>query len=81
MQISNIQSTLPSTLYFILVSFKNITKNQISAKTNITIKPLITPNNSQIATCVDGEGNPALQCFRVVMQAGTTYTTTITNLV
>jgi hypothetical protein len=72
---------LPSTLYFILVSFKNITKNQISSKTNITIKPRITPTNSQIASCIDGEANPALQCFRVVMQTGTAYTTTITNLV
>lgn len=42
---------------------------------------MIIPTNSQIASCVDGENNPALQCFRVVMQASTTYTATITNLV
>jgi hypothetical protein len=52
--ITNIQSTLPSTMYFILVSYKNITVNKISSKTNITIKPLVTPTNSQIASCVDG---------------------------
>jgi len=80
-QITNIQSSLPSTLYFILVSYKNITKNQISSKTNITVKPLITPTNSQIASCLDGENNPALQCLRVVMLAGSTYSATLTNLV
>jgi hypothetical protein len=80
-QITSIQSSLPSTLYFILVSYKNITINQISSKTNITVKPLITPTNSQIASCLDGQNNPALQCFRVVMLAGSTYSTTIPNLV
>lgn len=80
-QLTNIQSTLPSTLYFILVSYKNITKNQITAKTNITVKPLVTPTNSQIASCVDGQNNTALQCFRVVMQAGIGYSVTVPNLV
>lgn len=80
-QITNIQSSLPSTLFFILVSYKNVTKNQISSKTNITVKPLITPTNSQIASCLDGENNPALQCLRVVMLAGSTYSATLTNLV
>lgn len=80
-QITNIQSSLPSTLYFILVSYKNITKNQISSKTNITIKPLVTPSSSQIASCLDGQNNTALQCFRVVMQAGTSYSASVYSLV
>lgn len=79
-KITNIYSSLPSTLYFILVSYKNITTNQISSKTNITIKPLIDSTASQVASCVDGEGNDAVQCFRVVMQAGKTYSFTLTNM-
>lgn len=79
--ISNIQSNLPSTLYFILVSYKNVTINQISSKTTITIKPLVTPTSSQIASCVDGQGFPAVQCFRVVMQSGSSYSVTLSNIV
>ena len=78
--LNGIQSTLPSTVYYILVSYKNVSINQITSKTNITIKPLITPTSSQIASCVDGEGNTALKCFRVVMVAGSTYTVTVPNL-
>lgn len=79
--LNGIQSTLPSTVYYILVSYKNVSINQITSKTNITIKPLRTPTSSQIASCVDGEGFPALKCFRVVMVAGSTYSVTVPNLV
>lgn len=79
--LSSIQSTLPASLYFILVSYKNVTINKISSKTNITIKPLVTPTNSQIASCIDGQGFPAVQCFRIVMQAGTSYSVTLSNLI
>jgi hypothetical protein len=41
---------------------------------------LIPPTSSQIASCVDGENKDAVQCFRVVMQAGKKYSFTLTNM-
>lgn len=52
--IHDISSSVPSVVYMVLVSYKNITKNQITKKTSITIKPVITPTSSQIASCKDG---------------------------
>lgn len=79
--VSDIKSNIHSSVYFILVSYKNITTNQISSKTTISVKPLIVPTSDQIASCIDGAGFTALQCMRVVMQAGSTYSFKFTNIV
>ena len=79
--ISSITVSLPSSLYMILVSYKNITTNQISKKTNITIKPVVTPSNEQVASCKDGSGQVAVQCQRIVMLSGSTYSLTLSNMV
>jgi len=62
-----------ATIYFILVTYKTITTNQITSTTNITIRPLVIPSEEQVASCVDGSGYPAIQCRRVVMLSGMTY--------
>jgi len=80
-QVTNISSNIPSSIYFILVSYKNITTNQISSKTTISIRPLVTPTSDQIASCVDGADFAVLQCMRVVMQAGANYSFAFTNIV
>ena len=79
--VSGISSNIHSSVYFILVSYKNISTNQITSKTTIIIKPLITPTSDQIASCIDGAGFTALQCMRVVMQAGNSYSFKFTNIV
>ncbi len=79
--VSDIKSNIHSSVYFILVSYKNISTNQISSKTTISIKPLITPTSDQIASCIDGAGFTALQCMRVVMQATNSYSFKFTNIV
>ena len=79
--ISSITASLPSSLYMVLVSYKNITTNQISKKTNITIKPVVTPSNEQVASCKDGSGEAAVQCHRVVMLSGSSYSVTFTNII
>lgn len=79
--ITGISSNVPATLYLILVSYKNITTNQITSKTSISIKTLVTPTNSAIASCIDGSGATAVQCMRVVMLTGTSYSLTISNIV
>jgi len=79
--VSDIKSNIHSSVYFILVSYKNITTNQISSKTTISVKPLIVPTSDKIASCIDGAGFTALQCMRVVMQAGSTYSFKFKNIV
>jgi hypothetical protein len=79
--VSGITSNVHSSVYFILVSYKNITTNQISSKTTISVKPLIVPTSNQIASCIDGAGFTALQCMRVVIQAGSSYSFKFNNIV
>jgi len=71
--VSNLFSSVPGTVYFVLVSYKNITTNQISSTTTITIRPLVVPSADQIASCVDGSGFAGVQCRRVVMLNSTSY--------
>lgn len=65
--VNNLKANVPSTIYFILVSYKNITTNQITSATTISIRTLVTPSQDQIASCTDGAGVPAVQCHRVAM--------------
>lgn len=65
--VSNLKTNVPATIYFILVSYKNITKNQITSTTTISIRTLVTPSQDQIASCTDGAGVTAMQCHRVAM--------------
>ena len=71
--VTNLISSVPGTVYFVLVSYKNITTNQISSTTTITIKPVVVPTADQIASCVDGSGYAGVQCRRVVMLNSTAY--------
>lgn len=80
-QIAQLRSSQPATVYFILVSHKNITTNQITSTTTISIKPIITPTHDQVASCVDGSSAAAVQCMRVVMLANTDYSFYFQNLV
>ena len=72
-QVTNLRSSLPSTIYFVLVSYKNITTNQISSTTTISIRPIVTPSEDQIASCTDGQQAAVVQCRRVVMLPNTDY--------
>ncbi len=54
--ISQIQLTHPGSVYFIIVSFKQIVKNQITGHSDITIRPVIVPSVEQILNCLDGYG-------------------------
>lgn len=71
--VTNIYSSVPGSIYFVLVSYKNITTNQISSTTTINIKPLVIPTADQIASCVDGSDYSAVQCRRVVVLNSTAY--------
>ena len=79
--VTDLYSSIPGSVYFVLVSYKNITTNQISSTTTINIKPLVTPSADQIASCVDGSDYPAVQCRRVVMLNSTAYNFDFSNLV
>lgn len=79
--ITGIQMSVPGTIYFLLVSYKNITTNQITSQTKISIKTLVTPSSDQIASCTDGSGYPGVQCMRVVAQSGKSYSLTLPNIV
>ena len=79
--VSNMVSNIPTAVYFVLVSYKNITTNQISSTTTITIKPLAIPSAEQVASCVDGGDYPAVQCRRVMLLTGTTYSFDFSSLV
>ena len=65
----------------ILVSHKNITKNQITAETKIFMKQLVTPSSDQIASCVDGTNYGAIQCIRIAIAAGSVYSLIFENIV
>jgi hypothetical protein len=79
-QVTNIQTDLPSSIYFVLVSYKNISTNQITGKTIISIKPKVIPTTDQIASCLDGTNAPAVQCSRIVMLSGQNYSLSLTSL-
>lgn len=79
--VSNLKTSVPATIYFVLVSYKNITKNQIKSTTTISIRTLVTPSQDQIASCTDGAGVAAIQCHRVAMIEGSTYSFSFKNLV
>lgn len=78
--VSNLMASSPGTVYFVLVSYKNITTNQITSTTNITIRPLVIPSEEQVASCLDGSSYPAIQCRRVVLLSGMTYSFNFDNL-
>jgi hypothetical protein len=78
--LSGLATNVPATAYFILASYKNITTNQITSKTTITIKPLSAPSEDQIASCKDGSGFAAVQCRRVAMLVGQSYSFAWGNL-
>lgn len=80
-RVSNVKANVPSTAYLVLVSFKNITTNQVTSTTTITIKPLVIPTEDQIASCLDGGSYPAVQCRRVAMLSGSSYSFYFDNLV
>lgn len=80
-KISGISGNVYSSLYMILVSHKNITTNQITSETKISIKQLVIPTNDQVASCVDGTNYTAIQCMRVVMQPDNVYSVTFDNIV
>jgi hypothetical protein len=79
--VNNILCNVPCSVYFILVSYKNISTNQITSTTNITIKTLYAPTSDQVASCLDGSASPAVQCMRVVAQAGISYSFTLASIV
>jgi len=79
--INSIQSNVAATIYFILVSYKNITTNKITSQTSISIRTLIQPTSNQIASCVDGSGYAAAQCMRVSAQGGKIYSLTLPTIV
>ena len=79
-KITGLTSNVPASIYFVLISYKTIATNQITSKTNITLKSLVTPTADQIASCTDGSGQAAIQCTRVVMLPNSSYSVTFSNL-
>lgn len=69
--IDSIQLTLPGFVYFVLVRNRRVVYNIITGHTDIEIRPALTPTSSQILNCLDGYGEPALACKRVVYHEGT----------
>jgi hypothetical protein len=76
----NVQLSKPGSAYFILTSYKKLTKNQIAGHTDIEIRPLIIPTYEQLLNCKDGYNVDALSCQRIVLKQDETMDVQFTGI-
>lgn len=78
--ISNAYLDKPGSVYMILTFSRKITYNDITGKTDIDIRPALTPSSSNLLNCLDGYNDSPLKCYQIFYVGSTSKTLTFTNI-